>query len=176
MSTWGYPIPWNQFQSDRSPSKFNHIIEEPGYVNHAAPPGGHLKHKRCSNEVPNYLGQCVTGTYGKKIQLLYHKWTPDGFLLFKIKSRPFFGPMFRSGAAIFQAIATKFGRNVVQVPGYNIKQTAFKSDHYKGSTEAAAVCILQRKNTKKCFRSVLGFGKRYFSKTYVKMTGKTSPI
>ena len=131
MSTWGYPIPWNQFQSDRSPSKSNHIIEEPGYVNHAAPPGGHLKHKRCSNEVLNYLGQCVTGAYGEKIQLLYHKWTPDGFLLFKIKSRPFFGRIFRSGAAVFQAFDTKLGTNVALVPAHNIKQTAFKSDHYK---------------------------------------------
>ena len=78
-----------------------------------------------------YRGQWDKGTYGQKFRLLYHKWTPDGFLLFKIKSRPFFGRIFRSGAAVFQAFDTKLGTNVALVPAYNIKQTAFKSDHYK---------------------------------------------
>ena len=58
-----------------------------------------------------------------------------------MKNTSFSAHSFQSGAADFEDIATKLGRNVALVHLHNIKPKAFKLEQYKYKTRAAAVTI-----------------------------------
>ena len=79
-----------------------------------------------------------------------------------MKNTSFSAHSFQSGAAAFEDIATKLGRNVALVHLHNIKPKAFKLEQYKYKTRAAAVTIWQRRNTKNTFSLITRLWKEIF--------------